>query len=384
MRAKLTSGTIRLVLLGFLTFMLYFGDHFSVSLDYPTKTLLDNIYVRLIKCSLLILLAIELTRLYYYGIVKNPKSPKIVTNVLTLFLPLVLLTFALEMAFMFIEQSQEGGLTLASHIWFERHWKPVTPDNYRDSIRTDTAGKKKVLVVGDSFAAGHGIETVDQRFGDILGHKLGKQYVTYNLGRLGSETGDEFRRLAEFKVKPNVLVLQYFPNDIEKVARDYGVIPAAFAPYTDLPRVVQPFFRKSYLLNFIYWQFPHGNFKPFDNYARKAYGTDAITKAHLAELNQFIDYAHKYNSPLYVVMFPFMNNVEKSAEYTAPVANFFREKNIPVLEVSKFIGDLSPAERVVGKNDGHASALVNQRVGENLFKLIQSDSLFRHVVVQNK
>ncbi|GAB3711538.1 hypothetical protein GCM10027592_49220 [Spirosoma flavus] len=373
MRAKLISGSIRLFLLSFLTFMLYFGDHFSVSFDYPTKYLFDNIYVRLIKCSLLVLLSIELIRLYYYGIVKNPQSPKILTNSLTLFLPLVLLIVGMEMAFMFIEQSQEGGLTLASHIWFERHWQPVTSDNYRDSAKTDTAGKKKVLIIGDSFTAGHGLESTDQRFGDVLARKLGSQYVTYNLGRLGSETGDEFRRLKEFKVKPDVLVLQYFPNDIEKVARDHGVVPAAFTPYTDLPRVVQSVFRKSYLLNYIYWQFPHGNFTPFDHYARKAYGTNTITKAHLAELNQFIQYARQNNACIYVVLFPFMNNVEKSAEYTRPVVDFFQQNNVPVLEVSKVIGDLAPAERVVGRNDGHASAVVNQRVGENLYKMLQPD-----------
>ncbi|GAB3995940.1 hypothetical protein GCM10028807_37430 [Spirosoma daeguense] len=375
MQSKIIAGSIRLFLLGFLTFMLYFGDHFNVSFDYPAKTLLDNIYVRLIKCSLLVLLVIELMRLYYYGVVKNSKAPKLAVNMVTVVMPLIILSVAIEMAFMFIEQSQEGGMTLASHIWFERHWQPVTPDNYRDSLKTDTLGKKKVLLIGDSFTAGHGLEKVDQRFGDILGKKLGnQQYVTYNLGQLGSETGDEYQRLASFPIKPDVLILQYFPNDIEKVAHRNGIVPAVFTPYTDLPRLAQPFFRKSYLLNYLYWQFPHGNFTPFDNYARRAYGTETITKAHLAELNQFISYAQQHHARLYVVLFPFMNNLDKSAEYTRSVVNFFRQKNVPVLEVGKIIGDLAPAERVVGRNDGHASAMVNERVGNELFKMVQGSA----------
>jgi lysophospholipase L1-like esterase len=374
MQSKLVSSAVRLLFLGFLAFILFYGDHVGVSFDFPHKGLFDNIYVRLAKCALFLLLIIELLRLYYYGIVKNPKPPKLLGNIATLLVPLIVLLVFIEMAFMFISQSQEGGLTLASKIWFERYWPPMTGD-YRDTPKTDTLNKKKVLIVGDSFTAGHGLKSADERYGNILAQKLGtKDYVTYNLGISGSDTRDEYARLLKFGKKPDILVLQYFPNDIEKVARDHGLVPTGFAPYSDLPRPVQSLFIKSYLLNYLYWQFPHGNFAPFDVYARTAYGTPAIINDHLSDLNQFITYARQHKSRLYVVMFPFSHNIEKTAEYVKPVVAFFQRNGVPILDAGKLMLDIAPVDRVVGRNDGHASALVNQRVGDALFGLMRSNS----------
>ncbi|RYF52053.1 MAG: SGNH/GDSL hydrolase family protein, partial [Cytophagaceae bacterium] len=39
----------------------------------------------------------------------------------------------------------------------------------------------------------------------------------------------------------------------------------------------------------------------------------------------------------------------------------------------KLMVDIEPKDRVVGRNDGHASSIVNQRVGDALFKLVQSN-----------
>ncbi|GAB2524562.1 SGNH/GDSL hydrolase family protein [Spirosoma aerophilum] len=384
MQSKLFSSAVRLLLLGFLIFFVFYGDHFGVSFDYPRKGLFDNIYVRLIKCALFLLILMEILRVYYYGVVKNPNPPKLLGNVATLFVPLIVVMVFLEMAFMFIAQSQEGGLTLASHIWFERHWPPMTGD-YRDTPKTDTLGKKKVFIVGDSFSAGHGLNTAEERYGNILGEKLGeKQYVTYNLGISGSDTRDEYARLLKFGKTPDILILQYFPNDIEKVAHDHGLIPEGFRPYSDLPRFVQSLFMRSYLLNYLYWQFPHGNFAPFDVYARTAYGTPAIINDHLGDLTKFITYAKEHNARFYVVMFPFSHNIEKTAQYVKPVVNLFQTNNVPILDVGKLIGDIAPNDRVVGRNDGHASAIVNKRVGEALFKLVQSNPGTGQLVSVNK
>ncbi|MVM41189.1 SGNH/GDSL hydrolase family protein [Spirosoma sp. HMF3257] len=373
MGSKLVSSAVRLLLLGFIAFLFYYGDRLHVGFDYPHKGLFDNVYVRLAKGCILVLIVIELLRCYYYGVVKNPKPPKLLGNIATLIVPIVGLLVTIEIVFMCISQSQEGGLTLASHIWFERYWPPMVGD-YRDTPKVDTVGKKNVFVLGDSFTSGHGLKSADERYGNILAEKLGtKEYVTYNLGISGSDTRDEYARLVKFGKKPDVLILQYFPNDIEKVARDHGLVPAGFEPYSDLPRAVQSLFIKSYLLNYLYWQFPHGNFAPFDTYARTAYGTPAIINDHLSDLNKFITYAQENNCRFYVVMFPFSHNIEKTAVYVKPVVDFFQRNNVPILNVGTLMGDIAPNDRVVGRNDGHASALVNQRVGDALFRLMQSN-----------
>ncbi|MFD2569927.1 SGNH/GDSL hydrolase family protein [Spirosoma soli] len=372
--AKLTSSLIRLLFLGFLVVFVFFHSKLNVTFEYPYHDFLDNIYIRLAKICLLLLLLIEVMRVFYYGVIKNDKAPKWLSNLATLLLPLSALLVLLEIGFMFISQSHEGGLTLASHIWFERYWKPITAEGYRDVEHTDTLGKKKVLVVGDSFTAGHGLKEEDERYSNVLGQKLGSQnYVVYNLGISGSDTRDEFKRLQEFKVKPDVLVVQYFPNDIEKAAKDNGLLPAVSKPYGDVPGFLRVLFMNSYLLNFIYWQLPHTSEAPFSDYALKAYTTPAIINSHLRDLEQFVTYASERNIPLYVVMFPFSHNLEKTAQYTRPVVTFFRQHNVPVLEVGALIKDVDPNDRIVGRNDFHASAIVNQRVGEALYRMVTTN-----------
>lgn len=371
MGSKIISSLFRLLLLGFLIVFVFFSDWMKIKFDYPYNDVFDNVYIRIARGCLLVLLLVEVVRMYYYGVVKNKTTPKLISNVATLLMPVILLLVFLEIAFMFVAQSHEGGITMASHIWFERYWRPMTPEGYRDAEKADTSGKAKVLVVGDSFTAGHGIKSADDRYGNVLGEKLGKdKYVVYNLGLSGSDTKDEFKRLAKFPVKPNILVLQYFPNDIEKAARDNGLSLSGFEPYTDLPRPLQTFFMRSYLLNYIYWQLPHGDFSPYDTFLKTAYTKPEIINSHLADLKQFIDYAAQNNARLYFVLFPFSHNLEKTAEYTKPVVDFFRQNNVPVLQVADLVRNIDPNDRIVGRNDAHASALVNQRVGEALFKLV--------------
>ncbi|GAA4408734.1 hypothetical protein GCM10023187_31090 [Nibrella viscosa] len=373
MGSKLISSLFRLILLGFLTFFVFFSDWMKVKFNYPYNEVFDNVYIRIARGCLLILVVVELVRMYYYGIVKNKKAPRLLSNLVTLALPVVLLLVFLEIAFMFVAQSHEGGLTLASHIWFERYWPPMTPEGYRDSEKIDTAGKQKVLVVGDSFTAGHGIKSAEDRYGNVLADKLGKdKYVVYNLGLSGLDTKEEYKRLETFPVKPDILILQYFPNDIEKAARDNGLTLEGFEPYTDLPKPVQTLFVRSYLLNFIYWQLPHGKASSYLSYVRTAYTKPEIINAHLNDLNQIMAYARLHNAKMYLVLFPFSHNLEKTTEYTQPVVDFFQKNNVPVLKVADLVRNIDPDDRIVGRNDAHASALVNRRVGEALFQLVAS------------
>ena len=58
---------------------------------------------------------------------------------------------------LFFAQSDGFNLTLSSRNWFARYWQPINSLGYRDvEPRAPRPGEKFVLVVGDSFVAGHG------------------------------------------------------------------------------------------------------------------------------------------------------------------------------------------------------------------------------------
>lgn len=372
--ANVISSFVRLAFLGFLFLFLYFNDRLNITFSYPYYTILDNVYVRLAKICVWVLLLIELLRLFYYGVVKNPTAPRFLTNLLTLIVPTAVVLILLEIAFMFVAQSHEGDLTKASNIWFERYWPPINAAGYRDGEHTDTLGKKKVLVIGDSFTAGHGIKNVADRYANVLAQKLGTQQVeVYNLGISGSDTRDEYARFEKSGLKPDVLVLQYFPNDIEKAAGENGLRPVGLRPYGDVPGLLGTVFRHSYLFNYLYWQFPHASGAVITDYTQKAYADSATIQSHLRDLGQFVAIRDKYHIPMYVVLFPFSHNLEKTTEYVRPVVAFFRSHNVPVINVGDLITDIKPDDRIVGRNDYHASPLVNRRVGEALYRRMQAD-----------
>jgi len=370
--SKLVSSLVRLVFLGFLLVFVYFHESINVEFSYPYHEFMDNVYIRVAKICLLLLVLIEVLRMFYYGIIKNENAPKWLGNVGTLVMPLMVLLVFLEIGFMFVEQSHEGALSLASHVWFQRHWPPMTGIGYRDAPHTDTAGTKKVLLVGDSFTSGHGLKDVADRYGNVLAGKLGKQYTVYNLGISGSDTRDEYKRFTEFGIRPDMLVLQYFPNDIEKAAAGRGVTLGGMRPYGDLRTPLRQLVQVSYLFNYIYWQLPHGDAAPFMEYTRKVYTDPGVMNDHLNDLGKFVAIRDSLHIPMYVVLFPFSHNLAKTSQYTAPIARFFRQHNVPVLEVGSVVNDIDPNDRIVGRNDFHASAVVNRRVGNALFDLIST------------
>jgi lysophospholipase L1-like esterase len=367
MTSKLVTSFIRICFLGVIFLFLFYPDYCKVTFDYPGAPQSDNWHIRLTKTFFWLLVIIEILRIFYYGVVKS-KSKSILANVVTVVVPLLVTLIFLEIIFMFVPQSHEGVLSKASQIWWEKYWHPVNALGYHDKEVTKASGKKQILVIGDSFAAGHGLENVSERFSDQLEEKLGiPQNTVYNLGVSGADTRDEAKRLKEFPVKPDVIVLQYFPNDIEKVGREKGLSLSGTAPYADLKGPVTGLIKRFYLPNFIYWQLPHASFSTFEKFVQTAYTDTTILNAHLRDLSQMIAYRDSTKAKMYVVFIPFLFQLDKSASYTKPVEDYLRSKGVTVVSINDGIKNIPEKERVVGKNDGHGSKTLNTLIAGRLF-----------------
>jgi lysophospholipase L1-like esterase len=368
MASKIVSSLFRLAFLGVIFIFLFYPDKFGIVFEYPGYPQSDSSYVRMAKVAFWLLFIIEILRIFYYGVVKS-KAKGIVANIVTIAIPLLVTLIFLEIVFMYIPQSHEGVLSKASQIWWEKYWKPVNSLGYHDREIEKESGKKNILFIGDSFAAGHGLKTVDERFSDIIASKLGKEkYSVYNLGMSGADTRDEAKRLVEFPVKPNVIVLEYFPNDIEKVGREKGLTLTGAEPYADLSGPLTTLVKRFYLPNFIYWQLPHTSFGTFEKFVQTAYTDTTVLNAHLRDLSKIVDYRDSTNSEMYAVFIPFLFQMDKSAGYTKPVEDYLRSKGVKVITLTEEITRIPEKNRVVGKNDGHASADVNAVIAEKLLK----------------
>jgi FtsH-binding integral membrane protein len=279
-----------------------------------------------------------------------------------------------ETVFAAVPASHAVGYTLASKLWYERYWTLRNPAGYRDVDHRGEKGRP-VFMIGDSFVAGLGIANVEDRMSNLMDRALAPGYRVHNLGGLGSDTRDEYRRLLEQPEPPAALILVYYTNDIEKACHDAGVRIATWTPYSDLPTAGRAIVQRSYLLDFLYWHLPHGDLVPFESGLESCYTSPAALSLHLADLKRFVTFANEHRVPLLVVAFPHLVNTEASRRLIEPVMRFFQEQRIPLLDVSPMVERLKLRDRIVNQNDAHPSVLLNHLVADSLLVMLRTLAL---------
>jgi hypothetical protein len=275
----------------------------------------------------------------------------------------------LEGAFMFVPRSHNVGHTLAARVWRRLYWQENSL-GYRDAEHVRAAGKKTVFVLGDSFAAGDGTALVADRFSNLL-EVLDPTLHVLNLGRCGADSIAEYRALQRHPLQPDVLVLQYYPNDIEGTARRCGLQLPGFSPYSDLPRAPAWIISNSFLFDFAYWQLPHGDQLAYACFLERAQDDEGIISQHLAELAPFCDYAEHRHVPLVVVVFPVLMDPAKTAALTARVEAMFTARGAAILDVATLVENLPVAARTANGQDAHPSRVVHERVARGLVALLR-------------
>lgn len=292
-----------------------------------------------------------------------------------------------EIVFMFIPRTHGGDKTLASRVWYHYYWKHNSLW-YRDKEYDPESAKNKfkIAILGDSFVAGHGIKSVNNRFSDLLQKRLGDEYVVFNLGHNGSDTQDELNRLKDFPIKPDFLVLCHLPNDI-------AFIPTVYE--SGLIQIPAFFVAGSYLLNYFVFKFEEFGRK----HAHSLYGNElekehveflksgeAITfhlamflnadsvEVHKQRLSDIVNYCDSSHIEMGVVLFPeiWKTTLDFSEEYVnAPLADFFNAKGIPCLDTYNLFSAIPEKERVVNFNDAHPSEKAHSAIADSLFHKFQ-------------
>lgn len=303
-----------------------------------------------------------------------PKISKFAQNITLSLLTLFLILMGLEIFFkLFFAQSDAWNQTLASQNWFERYWI-INSFGYRDVEwpEEDLQNKNRILVLGDSFAAGQGINNIEDRFSNRLGTKLGDDYLVMNIATPGISTKEEIDRVIGFPYKPDILILQYFINDIRYAAHEQGFISDApsIAPWP----LIKPLVDNSYVVNFIYWRTIRllpGPWQADDFlWLQTAYNDPEIWWSHQQELLTIYEGSVSEGVQLIVVVFPSMTDIERSSQLTTKVIDFFEERQIPVLDAAPLIKNAPVEQRIVSSLDAHPSVWVHHQVADALYELV--------------
>ena len=300
---------------------------------------------------------------------KHSNGRLIVQNISLSLFSLLLITILLEVYFkVFFAQSDTFGFTLAEENWHARYVQ-TNSLGYRDIEWTPELleGRTKIMVLGDSFVEGAGINDPANRFSNLLGQMLGDEYAVMNVGIGGVGTKDEIRNAFEYPYPPDIIILCFYLNDIDQTAQDMGFKRPSLAVET--PFLVD----QSYALNFFYWRLyrlvPQAG-ETYWNWLVSLYNDPDIWEVYRGELLQVAQIAKDRRNPLIVVVFPEMLAVEESRPITSQVANLYREQELPVLDVTDLVAGMDPAGLVVNSVDSHPNEFVHRLVAEGLYPLV--------------
>jgi hypothetical protein len=290
-----------------------------------------------------------------------------------------------EAYFRFVHlQSDAYNQTLMAKRWLRECWKPLFKvENpafpagafeFRDQTWTeaDLVGKTRVMIVGDSFAAGHGLCRIEERFGEVLAARLGATHAVMNVAANGWGTQEETFYPVLYPFTPDVVVLSYFVNDIDntiKTTPGTSLRIPPLAPAADYMREWP--LRDSYLADYVYWQIIYK--RQFEESGAAvtdtlldAYADPLVWGAHRQELEQVIAWTEQIGASLIVVTWPRLEAIEPSQPALGKVRSVFEAHGIRVIEVTPLVAGLRLEERIVNPADTHPSALVHRLVGEAL------------------
>jgi hypothetical protein len=250
----------------------------------------------------------------------------------------------------------------ASENWLARYWQ-TNSAGYRDRewLPEDWAGKTTVAVVGDSFAAGWGVNDPSERFSDVLGEMLDDDYYVFNLAIPGTATPQQLEALQQAPTTPDIVILQYFLNDIDYAVMSQGLQILLPEPPTALRDLYMVDFVYSLLVNGMdgdYWEWEYSN---YDNFV--------LWDIHRTQLEAFIDYTESIDARLIVVIFPNLRDPVGSIPYVDRVAFVFQDRGIETLKLFDAVAEWTPAAVVVSPRDAHPNAAFHRYVGERLHTL---------------
>jgi hypothetical protein len=290
----------------------------------------------------------------------------------------VLVIAALEFASMFISQSHgRSDYVLSMRNWGRHNFKPINAAGYRD-FELDPVGdesKRKIVVLGDSVVAGQGIDKIEDRFSDRLGQRLGSDYRVFNVAVCGWGPKEELKALTDFPYDPDDVILTYFPNDIAFASAKQGHSYQAKTDFDKLNRLASYFVKNSYLVNYIYFNFPETSEGDYFGFLKEAYSNQEILKDHFAELDGIIEETKRRKSKLLFLPVPMMENIELSKTVMAPVMDHFRNRGVPIVEVTSAIAKLPFKERLASRTDPHPSISVQKIIADALYASLSNSKL---------
>jgi lysophospholipase L1-like esterase len=299
---------------------------------------------------------------------------------------LVLMT-AGELAFAcFADFSDTFSVSNVSKRWLEVHVEGEKNENgFRDRNELTTfvpGGKKRIIFLGDSFTAGHGIRRMEDRFTDLIAARFEREqpgkFMVANMA-LPAYDALFVTQLAEEELLKKhyemaACVYVYNLNDVDRF--DPNTAESLQTIQSSEPKFF--LFRDTYLLNWLYFRliaFENTGARSYYENLRRSYESEPWVKVRelLKDLKQ---QSQEQGVDFRMVIFPFVNDVGEHYPFRAAherIVEFCKAEKIPVLDLEPTFRSHANENLVVSRFDAHpnerahaiaAEAIENQLLGD--------------------
>ena len=255
--------------------------------------------------------------------------------------------------------------SLMNESWYRKHWS-CNVYQYRDYAvqKRVPEGTKRILVLGDSFAAGHGIDRLEDTFPQILARKLPPGFTVNTIAKPGFDTPGEWKALNRYPVEPDILILSYVYNDV-----DYLVTDRSFKTRTSAP--VRFFISNYHVASFLFrhlWTPVMSQSNRYASALSSTYKTPDLWKKQEQLLHDFVNYAKDKQCRLVLIVWPNMANVSYFTDDLSKVTSFFSGQGIDVIDLSSHLKGRNRSELCVNRFDNHPNERVHALAGELLYE----------------
>jgi len=277
---------------------------------------------------------------------------------------------ALEVAFYFIPKTNNYGKTLGTEVWRRYYWR-TNSGGFRDEewVQKDST-KKKIAFIGDSFTAGYGIDNPDNRFSNLVATALQDSFEFYNLAVTGSNTDIKTEMLSTVNIKPDVVIYQYFVDDIVDTRIRFDHTRPTPNPYKDYPQPVTFIIQNSYLINYLYWEFPHFIINYYQNYLASCYNNPLLATEHRKAISNLIAYTRAHNIRLVFLVIPWTPLYNYSNHLTQNIEQLVSDSAITTINITPALDTIPANEIMVNRHDLHLNERGNRLVADIILEKV--------------
>jgi hypothetical protein len=289
-----------------------------------------------------------------------------------------------------VAPTMQGLPTFSLAAWNRRYVK-LNSEGFRDvehPLVRDPA-KRRMLIVGDSFAFGWGIRRLDDRIGEQAASRLAKatlqQWEVINASRPNSDTLDEIGYLNQMiKFKPDIVVLIYIFNDIDYLVPHKSGLPLL------RNRFVRFLWQNSYLfqelfarIRIVYYRYHQVGSSAASVAASgeltdaefAAYANPSLMSRHLADIARFVSIGQQGGARVLVVPYDLAVTLQQNARDR--YKDFLRQTQsvgIPICSLEHTWEGHTFRELTVSSTDGHPNEGSIRMAADVIYKCLLANA----------